>query len=408
MLLAAGLLVAASLPARAEQDFGALSVSGYADFRLVDPPRETAWLNGGLSKFRYGGDGGTFRFSEAVLQGDLKLGDDLSAVAVLRGEPEQRTGIDMLEGYVSWHPAAAGPVSWSVKTGAFFPTISLENDDLGWTSPYTLTPSAINSWIGEELRTIGSEAILRYDLGAFGAVSLTAAVTCCNDPAGILIADRGWAMDDRPSGVFSDVREPDATLALFHQDAPGRTPLFDEIDGRPGWYAGLTWQMAGVGKISALRYDNEGDPNKVSGEYAAWDTRFWSYGARTQWDELVLIAQGLQGQTVIGTRFGLAYTYFQSAFLLASYDLAGAGLEDWRASLRGDVFQTRHPAATPSIMNEDGDAVTASLSWQHFDWLRVTGEMIAMDSRRREYVLAGFASPYASQNEFQLSARFFL
>ena len=91
------------------------------------------------------------------LQGDLKIGDDLSAVAVLRGEPEQRTGIDMLEGYVSWHPAAAGPVSWSVKTGAFFPTISLENDDLGWTSPYTLTPSAINSWIGEELRTIGSE-----------------------------------------------------------------------------------------------------------------------------------------------------------------------------------------------------------------------------------------------------------
>ena len=50
------------------------------------------------------------------------------------------------------------PVSWSVKAGAFFPTISLENDDLGWTSPYTLTPSAINSWIGEELRTIGSEA----------------------------------------------------------------------------------------------------------------------------------------------------------------------------------------------------------------------------------------------------------
>ena len=52
-----------------------------------------------------------------------------------------------------------GRVSWSVKAGAFFPTISLENDDLGWTSPYTLTPSAINSWIGEELRTIGSEGI---------------------------------------------------------------------------------------------------------------------------------------------------------------------------------------------------------------------------------------------------------
>ena len=338
----------------------------------------------------------------------MKLGDDLSAVAVLRGEPQQRTGLDLLEGYVSWHPAAEGQISWSVKTGAFFPAISLENDDLGWTSPYTLTPSAINSWIGEELRTIGSEAILRYDTGAFGAVSLTAAVTCCNDPAGILIADRGWAMDDRPAGIFSDVREPDATLALFHEDVPGRTPLFDEIDGRPGWYAGLTWQMAGVGKISALRYDNEGDPNKVSGEYPAWDTRFWSYGARTQWDGLVLIAQGLQGQTVIGTRFGLSHTNFQSAFLLASYDLNGVGLEDWRASLRGDVFQTRHIAAAPSIMNEDGQAATVSVSWQHFDWLRVTGEMIAMQSRRGEYGLAGFPSKSLDQQEFQLSARFFI
>ncbi len=405
-LLAAMLL--AATPVRAEQDFGALSVSGYADFRLVAPPRETAWLNGGLAKFRYGDDAGNFRFAEAVVQGDLKFNDELSAVAVLRGEPEQRTGVDMLEGYVSWHPAAVGALSWSVKTGAFFPTISLENDDLGWTSPYTLTPSAINSWIGEELRTIGSEAILRYDTGGFGTISLTGAVTCCNDPAGVLMAERGWAMDDRPSGIFSDVRLPDATLRLFHQTPPERTPLFDEIDGRPGWYAGLTWQMAAIGKVSVLRYDNEGDPNRVSGEYAAWDTRFWSYGARSQWNDLVLIAQGLQGQTVVGTRFGLSRTFFQSAFLLASYDLAGLGLEDWRASLRGDVFQTRHPAAVPSVMNEDGDAATVSVSWQHFDWLRLTGEMIAMQSRRGEYRLAGFPATSVSQQQFQLSARFFL
>ncbi len=49
-----------------------------------------------------------------------------------------------------------------MKSGAFFPTISLENDDLGWASPYTLTPSAINSWIGDELRSIGSEATMRW------------------------------------------------------------------------------------------------------------------------------------------------------------------------------------------------------------------------------------------------------
>ena len=143
------------------------------------------------------------------------------------------------------------------------------------------------------------------------------------------------------------------------------------------------------------------------GEYPAWDTRFWSYGARTGWDGLVLIAQGLQGQTVVAVRGSLSYTFFQSAFLLASYDLADIGAEDWRASVRGDVFATRHPAATPSVLDEDGHAATVSLSWQHFDWLRVTGEMIAMQSRRQEYPMDGFASAALSQQQLQLSARFF-
>jgi hypothetical protein len=402
--LLAALLFAQRAPAHADIDLGALTVSGYGDIRAIASPAQTAWLNGGLSKFRYGGNEGDFRFAEGVAQGDYHLNDAASFIAVARAEPEQRSGLDLLEGYFNWHPEAKGAWNWSVKTGAFFPTISLENDDLGWTSPYTLTPSAINSWIGEELRTIGSEGVARYNTGAFGSFSFTGAVFCCNDPAGVLIADRGWAMDDRPTGLFSDVREPQATVKLFHL-ADNRTPLFIDIDGRPGWYAGLGWQMAGIGKLTVLRYDNEGDPYRSAGPYAAWDTRFWSYGARTGWDDLVLIAQGLQGQTVIGTPYGLSYTFFQSAFVLASYDLEGVGLEDWRASVRGDVFQTRHSGST--LMNEDGNAATLALSWQGTDWLRVTGELIAMQSRKGEYLLAGFPSASVAQNEFQLSAKFF-
>ena len=257
-LVLAALCVVQRVPAFAQNE-GALTVTGYGDFRALASPSQTAWLNGGLSKFRYGDSDGNFRLAEAVAQGDLRLGDDFSLVALARAEPEQRTGIDLLESYLSWHPAAGGAWSWSVKTGAFFPTISLENDDLGWTSPYTLTPSAINSWIGEELRTIGSEGIVRYDGGGFGSFSFTGAVTCCNDPAGVLIADRGWAMDDRPTGLFSDLRLPEASVKLFHL-SDDRTPMFDEIDSTPGWYAGLGWQLAGIGKLTVLRYDNEGDP----------------------------------------------------------------------------------------------------------------------------------------------------
>src|SRR6202012_3136616 len=173
----------------------------------------------GLGKFRYGGNEGNFRFAEAVAQGTATL-DNFSAVGVVRAEPEQRAGLDLLEAYISYHPSSAGDVSWFGKLGPFFPTISLENDDIGWTSPYTLTPSAINTWIGEELRTIGGEGLLHWRTPDFGTLTLTGAVFCCNDPAGVLMADRGWAMDDRPTGLFERVRLPDATLKLFHEATP--------------------------------------------------------------------------------------------------------------------------------------------------------------------------------------------
>src|SRR5476649_1734598 len=173
-----------------------LTITGYADLRAIAPTDQTSWLKGGLGKFRYGNNqnvGG-----EGVAQADLKFGDRFHAVTVLRAEPQTPGVVDALETYLRYDDSDGGDFAWSVKGGAFFPTISLENDDLGWTSPYTLTPSAINSWIGEELRTIGSEGTLirHTDWGTFSAVG---ALMCCNEVAGVLIADRGWALDDRPT-----------------------------------------------------------------------------------------------------------------------------------------------------------------------------------------------------------------
>jgi hypothetical protein len=160
--------------------------------------------------------------TEGVLQGDLNLAgiklDGVHLVSVLRADPDTPSIVDALETYLRYDDMA-GDIGWSVKAGAFFPTISLENDDLGWASPYTLTPSAINSWIGDELRTIGSEGTLRWKSDV-GVLSLTGALTCCNDEAGVLIADRGWAMDDRPFGLFERERIPDQTLRIFHAPVP--------------------------------------------------------------------------------------------------------------------------------------------------------------------------------------------
>jgi hypothetical protein len=44
--------------------------------------------------------------------------------------------------------------------------MSLENRAGGWKTPYTITPSAISSWVGEELRTIGPLEALDRSLAA--------------------------------------------------------------------------------------------------------------------------------------------------------------------------------------------------------------------------------------------------
>jgi hypothetical protein len=221
------------------------------------------------------------------------------------------------------------------------------------------------------------------------------------------MADRGWAMDDRPTGLFERVRLPDASEKLFHAPYPARTGLFDEIDGRAGWYAGANWQMAGIGKLSVLRYDNQGNPSARTAHDTAWETKFWSFGARTDIGPVVLISQQLTGYTEVAPPGFDSVTKFQSAFLLASYDLRELGFEDWRASARADVFQTRHIAATPSPMSEDGRAMTVVLSWQPSDSFRLMGEALLMHSRRGEYTLVGVPTGALNQNQLQLDARVF-
>ena len=376
-----------------------LSITGYVDARLFAPTDQLSWLKGGQGKFRYG-SGQNFG-GEAILQADWRMTDGLNLIAVGRLEPQTPSIADALETYLRYAPAADGPFSWSVKAGIFFPTISLENDDLGWASPYTLTSSAINSWIGEEVRTIGSEGTARWDTGSIGTVSFIGALLCCNDESGTLIADRGWDMADRPTGLFERLRVPDATRRIFHAPVPGTTGMFDEIDGIVGWYAGAVWQLPGIAKFTVTRYDNQGKPDAASLRDMAWRTQFWNFGARTQLGSLVLIAQQLSGYTEVEVRGNEAGTKFESGFLLASYDL-----EDWRISLREDLFQTRRVAAVNNLWNEDGSATTASISWSPQDWVRLTGELIAMTSRRGEYVSAGM--PYQrNDTQFQLDARFF-
>ncbi|MEX0300449.1 MAG: hypothetical protein AB3N28_15350, partial [Kordiimonas sp.] len=181
----------------------------YTDARVAFASGEPGWFNDWLGKGRYGGtrngDTRTYaRIPEISLLAKADITWDLQSFVHLKYDPEQDRAVDIVEAYLKYQPAPKSAFSYSVKAGLFFPHISRENVGIAWTTPYTITPSAINSWVGEEIRTLGLEGKLTYR-GEASEVSLTAAVFGFNDPAGTLLAFRGWGIGDAKVGAFGEL-----------------------------------------------------------------------------------------------------------------------------------------------------------------------------------------------------------
>ncbi|HEX7130706.1 MAG TPA: hypothetical protein VF217_11675, partial [Rhodanobacteraceae bacterium] len=335
------------------QDF---QLHGFLDLRAVSAPGETSWDDGGLGKSRYGSGDGGVRIGGAALAAHWQVTPALSAVADLQYQPDERQHFDVLDAYLRLRPASITPWRWSLKVGAFFAPISLENEGIGWTSLWTLTPSAINSWVGEELRTVGGEFSIEHR----GASTFQAgfAVFGKNDPAGELLATRGWSLSDLTSGLRASVREPDVYAPRVSTEAPVDYRPFDGIDHRPGWYADASWESPAYGKIVLLRYDNRADPQRWESyddrRVFAWHTRFWSLGARTRVGDVALIAQAMDGDTAFEPVPELYLdTHFRAGFLLAGWE-RGA----WRPALRVDFFSLRQtPSSLPDPLGEHGNAL---------------------------------------------------
>lgn len=394
------LVLAASIAPGATAHAVELSLDGYGDFRLVAPINERSWLEGGLGKLRFGAGDSNLQFGNATAQGRALFTPELVAVVVVRADSSQRNFLLPLEGFVRYRPVSTTAWRWSFKAGAFFPPFSLENTELGWTSYWTLTPSAINSWFGDELRTIGAEGSLEWRRPE-GTLTLTAAGFGWDDPAGVIMADRGWSLDDRPTALFDELREPDATLVLLGKTPPDTTPIFTEIDGRPGWYGGASWNDADDWRVQLFRYDNEANPSAHVEDYFAWHTDFWDFGASKQIGEFTAFGQALTGSTVITPIPGFSsITNFSSAYALLGWERG-----DWRIAARGDLFRTHNDQA--GSLSENGYAVTGSASWFPKNWLRLTGEIIYIDSKRNEREVEDIA-PRQSETQAQLSARIYL
>jgi hypothetical protein len=395
MLLAAS----ASMAAHADD----IALHGLLDLRLTSLGNEPNWMDGGLGKLRWGGADSPVQLGDAALVLEAPFASAWFGRATAQAQADDGATLELLEAWVRWRPVSTGRWRHAFKAGLFFPPVSLENEGVGWTSPYTLTPAATNAWIGEEIRATGVEWRLERR-GDAGSAEFALTLFGGNDTAGDLLAARGFSLSDRVYGVGGTIREPDS--AAFEDPPPRRFDPFTELDHRAGAVAEVTVRRASGHRFTALRYDNNADPtietHHGNQEIYAWRTRFtslaWEHrGARDVW-----LAQALDGDTEIRpSPFFRTRTDFRAAHLLWA---RASGT--WRPAARVEWFATNAWPHFDPPGNEHGRALTLALTWQPRATWQVTGEALALRSVREDRVLLGRA-PRQSEAQVQLAWRWF-
>ncbi len=357
------------------------------DTRLLSSDGQRSYLEGGTGALRFGDNQSGLQLGRLRVALDQNVGE-LWSVHLDASDwgDHDKNPIDLTEAYLLFRPYPFDGLRARFKAGAFYAPISLENRGPGWESPYSLTPSAINTWIGEELRTIGLEGQIDWlgtRMGHLFDVGLTGAVYGWNEPAGVALAAQGFMLDDRQTTLFGRVN-PTAGLNIPRE-------VFHEIDGKAGVYAGVEARFLDRLLVRALRYDNRADPTQQDGatHIFAWLTAFDSAGARLEsangWTG---IAQWLKGETTIEPRGNRLGYPFDAKFLLIS---KRSGRHT--VSVRYDRFEvlTNFTTATGDDYAQYGHAWTVAYLFEpnaHWrfalEWLEVSTE-----SALREELLPG-------------------
>lgn len=406
----------APAPANTGPDiFSRNTLSALLDLRMAVANGKTSFVNGGFGKTRFQGDsGGGYSAVGGLYEADViwnpRFTSALSAnVSGVWQRGHDNGNVDLMEAFLTYLPATNWPVRFSGRVGFMWPEISLEHATGGaWSVVNTITPSAINSWVGEEVKVIGAEATLRTTIGEQD-FSATGGVFGWNDTSGTLLSFRGWALQDIKATAFGSFRLPplDSFLTLVQQDKTDNTA---EIDHRPGFYGRVDWHPPEPVGVALFYYDNEGDPEAFTRALQwSWRTRFWNLGLNADVAPgTKILAQGMTGSTIMGfPEFGSSgapwvHTDFSSAFVLAVHDFGPFALTG-----RIESFQTREHGSEMSPLNsEDGWAATLAARVPINN--RLTGFVEAMNvesNRGTRVTLGDLQSPFESQMVFQVALR---
>ena len=369
----------------------ALEVKGKVQVSLVQGDELSSWLDKDTGVVRFDNNGLELQQGIVQLSQDIFSDLDIVADASYYADGDQHLGLTQLQ--LRYKPVVEGSVKWRARAGFFYPKLSLENVDVGWLSPYSYNQSAINSWIGEELRTAGLEFTL-YSPGRSRrspwSWELHAAAFKGNDPTGTLLTWRGFAIHDRQSLHHERVefaRIPtvlDRNL-LWH---PSWVEPFKEIDGRWGVYLGAHLEYMRSSKLRYYYYDNRANPKAVNEQRLyAWHTRFHSLALQHNFTpQTRVISQWMTGSTEMGYRF--VYADFDAFYLLLSHRM-----DKHRVSVRYDYFNVDEDDQYPQDQNNsDGQGLTVSWRYNFNDEWQVGVEHLVTTNEAANRVQLGQAT----------------
>jgi hypothetical protein len=371
------------------------------DARLVASDAERPFAEGGFGSERFGSNDDGLQLGRVRLAVTQPLGELWSAhLDASMYDNRDRSPVGVTEAYLLFRPYPFSGYRFRLKAGGFYAPISLENRAAGWESPYTLSSSAIDSWLGIELRTLGVEGQLDW-LGTrtghaldFG---LTGGVFGWNEGAGAVLADGGFIFTDRQTALFGRVGPRGIEL---HGDEP-----FVQIDHREGVYGGLEARYLDRVVLRVLRYDNRADPTQIDtvSRAIAWDTRFNSAGVRVESESgWTVIAQWLDGETTIAPG-GMTFSWpFRSEFALVARRFGRHAL-----SARYDRFSIDSLGSDESYGAQDGHAWTAAYVFEADAHWRFTVEWLSVRSSSYNRADAG-GPPLLTETQLQLAVRYAL
>ena len=404
--------------ARAEtQLFAPENLSAWLDVRAVSANGEASWrapnrdydgVGGGFGKLRYGHET-KLDLAQAAINWKPRLADTVTAYVLAQYTPGSLTDFGVSEAFIKWKPVPTSDLRWSVRLGQMFPPVSMEHDGAGWSVSRTITPSAINSWIGEEVLVDGIELNIHKTI-AGQDFAFTGALFTGNDTAGTILSWRGWALHD----VASD---RDSRLPLPGGDEQGWYKLFDiyqapfteptaETDGHVGHYLRFDWHPPAPIAVNLEYYANNGDPASIRHAQWGWDTTFWNLGVQAKPAAATeILAQVMTGHTCMGWPLGdgtwAIDTNYDSAYLLVSQSLKGSA----RLTGRIDAFAVKDRSMRTVDDNSDrGYAATLAYIRPVSAHLDLAVEAMTVQSNHPARVTHTLAA-HQSQSQLQIALK---